>query len=291
LSSSRLPGKPIDYNGTVAKAYFNTLNNTVDQTSLVGTADEVEITAGVVSLADNLIIPGHEAVKIPIGTTAERPTGTDGMIRYNSSNEEYELYSSGWQTISQTYTANLGSTVVRHNDSLAIVGGTGCSTVITGNVLTINNSAGSSNILQYVTATSAVDDSTTSTSLVDSSLTASITPVSDNSRIEVRVFATAAVTYNSGGAVLQRSGIAAIYRSTGTPAALTNTLFGNNLVATSTVAATAYAPLHMAISEANTDLTTKTYVLQYSTNSTANISARILGSSYGPAYITLTEYQ
>lgn len=39
------------------------------------------------------------AVKIPAGTTNNRPTGVNGMIRYNTSNNVFEAYAGGnWST-------------------------------------------------------------------------------------------------------------------------------------------------------------------------------------------------
>jgi hypothetical protein len=35
------------------------------------------------------------AIKIPSGTTAQRPTGITGMIRYNTSNNTFETFLSG----------------------------------------------------------------------------------------------------------------------------------------------------------------------------------------------------
>lgn len=37
-------------------------------------------------------LEGTTAVKVPVGTTAERPTPTAGMIRFNSTNSVFEAY-------------------------------------------------------------------------------------------------------------------------------------------------------------------------------------------------------
>jgi hypothetical protein len=43
---------------------------------------------------------GTGAVLLPVGTTAERPTGASGKIRYNSTNTKFEGYSAGaWSSI------------------------------------------------------------------------------------------------------------------------------------------------------------------------------------------------
>jgi hypothetical protein len=55
-----------------------------------------------------LDIEGTDAVKIPVGTTAQRPTPVNGMIRYNSDLNTFEGYAdSQWQSITTPdYTTN-----------------------------------------------------------------------------------------------------------------------------------------------------------------------------------------
>lgn len=44
------------------------------------------------------------AIIVPVGTTAQRPTATNGMIRYNTSNNAFEVYTnSSWKTQTLTY--------------------------------------------------------------------------------------------------------------------------------------------------------------------------------------------
>jgi hypothetical protein len=91
---------------------------------LVGTSDQIVIanpngTAGnpTFGIADNPIIPGVESLTIPVGTTAERPVGQDGMIRYNTDTLTYETYSSGnWNAVA---TGGLSSISVATANGLA----------------------------------------------------------------------------------------------------------------------------------------------------------------------------
>lgn len=75
--------------------------STIASRTLLGTADQIDIANGdgtnspIFSLASNPIIPGTGAITIPIGTTAQRPVGQDGMIRYNSETSSFEVYDSG----------------------------------------------------------------------------------------------------------------------------------------------------------------------------------------------------
>ena len=46
---------------------------------------------------------GTGAIKVPVGTTAQRPTGSQGMLRVNTSTEFLEMYgSSGWVNVAST---------------------------------------------------------------------------------------------------------------------------------------------------------------------------------------------
>ena len=49
---------------------------------------------GTSSPSTSLHINHSDAIVIPVGTTAERPTGANGMIRYNSTLDQYEGYGS-----------------------------------------------------------------------------------------------------------------------------------------------------------------------------------------------------
>jgi hypothetical protein len=54
-------------------------------------------TSGVVSIA------GTAALKVPVGTTAERPSGEVGQMRYNSNTGLMEFYSTDWKPIGSVY--------------------------------------------------------------------------------------------------------------------------------------------------------------------------------------------
>jgi len=58
--------------------------------SIVGTANQILVTVAnnvaTLSFVPNVILPGTEAITIPVGTTAQRPvTPTPGMLRFNIS--------------------------------------------------------------------------------------------------------------------------------------------------------------------------------------------------------------
>ncbi len=79
---------------------------TIAGRELFGTAQQINVTAGngtnspVFSLAPNTVIPGTGSITIPVGTTAQRPVGQDGMIRYNTDISSYEVYEAGsWSSL------------------------------------------------------------------------------------------------------------------------------------------------------------------------------------------------
>lgn len=48
----------------------------------------------------DVVVDSVTALKVPVGLTAERPTGAVGLIRYNSEINQYEGYkAAGWGTI------------------------------------------------------------------------------------------------------------------------------------------------------------------------------------------------
>jgi len=84
--------------------------------TITGTASQVQVTNGggatadpTIALADNPILPGSGSVTIPLGTTAERPAGTNGMMRYNSTSNRFEYFENG-QWVNMLSSNNAGLT-------------------------------------------------------------------------------------------------------------------------------------------------------------------------------------
>jgi hypothetical protein len=69
-------------------------------------------------IVDDVVLPGLEGVKIPVGTTAQRPvTPTDGYIRYNTDLLTYEGYSNGdWGSIGGGATGGSTDNIFYLND-------------------------------------------------------------------------------------------------------------------------------------------------------------------------------
>jgi len=93
----------------------------------------------------------NEAVKIPVGSTAQRPTPSAGMLRFNSTSGEFEGYSTAWAsvfgrsnilgTVSQTAGVPTGAIIERgsngNGDFVRFADGTQICTRALGGVRTI----------------------------------------------------------------------------------------------------------------------------------------------------------
>ena len=77
-------------------------NLSVDGNTTLGNAsgDTITANAGTMNIPNNLVFNGTGSVTVPNGTTGERPTPTVGMMRYNSSTDSFEGYTTaGWGAI------------------------------------------------------------------------------------------------------------------------------------------------------------------------------------------------
>lgn len=70
------------------------------QDPMSGTADQIVVSSDVISIADDVILPGTGAMTIPDGTTAQQPgTPSAGMFRYNTDTSVFEGYTTEWGAI------------------------------------------------------------------------------------------------------------------------------------------------------------------------------------------------
>jgi hypothetical protein len=75
------------------------------------------------TVGGNLVVTGFlsnglatDAIKVPVGTTAQRPTPATGQIRYNSSNNQFEGYNgTTWGQLGGGATGGGGNTVFFEN--------------------------------------------------------------------------------------------------------------------------------------------------------------------------------
>ena len=71
---------------------------------------------GTLDVSADTAINSTGAIKVPVGQTAQRPTGANGKIRYNSDTTSYEGYSAGgWSSLGGGATGGGGDQVFNLN--------------------------------------------------------------------------------------------------------------------------------------------------------------------------------
>lgn len=79
-------------------------------------SSSVSITGGSVTGLSALTVTSNDAILVPVGTTAQRPTGSAGQIRYNSTLGKFEGYTSSWGAIGGGATGGGSDAVFIEND-------------------------------------------------------------------------------------------------------------------------------------------------------------------------------
>jgi hypothetical protein len=94
--------------------------------------DTILLNAATATIPNNLTFSGTGTIRLPNGTTAERPSPTAGMIRYNTTEASFEGYAAGaWGSIGGGATGGGGDQVFYENEL----------TVTTNYTLTTNRNA------------------------------------------------------------------------------------------------------------------------------------------------------
>lgn len=109
-------------------------NLSVDGNTTLGNAssDTITLNAATATIPNNLTFSGTGTIRLPNGTTAERPSPTAGMIRYNTTEASFEGYAAGaWGSIGGGATGAGGDQVFYENEL----------TVTTSYTLTTNRNA------------------------------------------------------------------------------------------------------------------------------------------------------
>ena len=122
---------------------------------LTGTANQITITNGdgasgnpTFAIASNAVFPGTGAVTVPNGTTAQKPAGASGQIRYNTDSQVFEGYANGsWNSFSLAGGVSTFSAGTTGLTPSAATGGV----VTLGGVLNVTNGGtGASTLTGYV---------------------------------------------------------------------------------------------------------------------------------------------
>lgn len=165
---------------------------------IYGTANQITVSNGngtadpVIGLALNPILPGTGAVTIPVGTNAQRPSGANGELRYNTDLAAFEGYTGGsWQSFpigTGVNTFSAGSTGLTPSTPSS-------GAVVLGGVLNVaNGGTGTNSLTGYVygNGTAAM---TANTTIPTTDLSGQIT----NSQLENSSLTVNGVTIALGG--------------------------------------------------------------------------------------------
>ena len=94
-----LTGAPLTLAQIAGAGMLSISGSVVNPRQLTGTVNQITIADGTgasgdptFSITDNPILPGTAGVKVPSGTTGQRPTGLNGQVRYNTTTNEFEFY-------------------------------------------------------------------------------------------------------------------------------------------------------------------------------------------------------
>jgi hypothetical protein len=117
---------------TASSGRFTTLEATGNTTLGDASGDTITLNAATASIPNNLNFSGTGSITLPNGTTGQRPTPADGMIRYNLTTSGFEGYAGGaWGSIGGGATGAGGDQVFYENEL----------TVTTSYTLTTNRNA------------------------------------------------------------------------------------------------------------------------------------------------------
>ena len=94
-----LTGAPLTLAQIAGSGMLSISSGVVNPRQLTGTVNQITIADGTgasgdptFSITDNPILPGTAGVKVPSGTTGQRPAGLNGQVRYNTTTNEFEFY-------------------------------------------------------------------------------------------------------------------------------------------------------------------------------------------------------
>jgi len=88
-------------------------NIVIPNAGTIGTASDADAVA--ISSAGLVSLSATNAIKLNVGTTAQRPTAAAGQIRYNSTLGQFEGYGSAWGSLGGGATGGGSDTVFVEN--------------------------------------------------------------------------------------------------------------------------------------------------------------------------------
>ena len=122
----------LEASSTLQAGGATTLSSTLNVTGVTTLSSTLNVT-GVATFAANSQFNGTGALKIPVGTTAEQPTPTAGMLRYNNTTNLFEGYGSSWTSLGGGAAGS--NTQVQYNNTGVLAGSSAFT--FDGTVLTV----------------------------------------------------------------------------------------------------------------------------------------------------------
>ena len=102
---------------TASTGRFTSLEATGNTILGDASGDTITLNAATANVPNNLNFSGTGSIRLPNGTTAERPSPTAGMIRYNTTDASFEGYAAGeWGSIGGGATGAGGDQVFYENE-------------------------------------------------------------------------------------------------------------------------------------------------------------------------------
>ena len=162
-----LTGLPLSLAQLVGSGILTYSGSTLNPRTITGTADQITVTNGTgasgdptISIANNPIFLGTGSITVPIGTTIQRPMGSVGEFRYNSTTGLFEGYdASGWASIALGGLSSFSAGTTGFTPSTP----TGGNVVLAGTLNVANGGTGATTLTGYVrgNGTSAMTASST----------------------------------------------------------------------------------------------------------------------------------
>ena len=193
----------VDTSGNVTMNSVKVSDLTDNRIVIAGAAGELEDSANLTFDGNDLVIDTNSSIRVPVGTTAQRPTAATGQLRFNTTDSSFEGYDgTAWGAIGGGGTLNIAGdsgtdAIDVENDTFTIIGGIGLTSTVTNNQVAI--------ALDNTAVTPGAYGSTTAIPVITVDQQGRITAAS-TAALSVNKFATINVTDTNSGYSFAQTG-------------------------------------------------------------------------------------
>ena len=193
----------VDTSGNVTMNSVKVSDLTDNRIVIAGAAGELEDSANLTFDGNDLVIDTNSSIRVPVGTTAQRPTAATGQLRFNTTDSSFEGYDgTAWGAIGGGGTLNIAGdsgtdAIDVENDTFTIIGGIGLTSTVTNNQVAI--------ALDNTAVTPGAYGSTTAIPVITIDQQGRITAAS-TAALSVNKFATINVTDTNSGYSFAQTG-------------------------------------------------------------------------------------